>query len=110
MTVAALAEHLRDADSAEVRWRLVREFLEEFRHEDRASQQRLIADEPPPVAARWDALLAALAEHLAFHRRLRCPPGHSKGSGSCPRHGFSASCPPPGQPPLRPVRRRSVGG
>ncbi|MDP9405707.1 MAG: hypothetical protein M3O86_03775, partial [Actinomycetota bacterium] len=53
--------------------------LEEFRHEDRASQQRLIADEPPPVAARWDALLAALAEHLAFHRRLRCPPWTQQG-------------------------------
>jgi hypothetical protein len=55
----------RTAD-ARVRWKLVWEFLEEYRWEPTEAQPSLLRDEPAPVGdERWDALLAALAEHLA---------------------------------------------
>ncbi|MBA3621978.1 MAG: hypothetical protein H0W51_06610 [Euzebyales bacterium] len=74
MTVAALAVHIRQASSRQLRWRLVREFLEEFKHEAAQSRQALLMESPPLTAdARWDALLGAIAEHLAFHDTLRCP-------------------------------------
>jgi hypothetical protein len=42
------------------------EFLEEYRWEPENVQRSLLRDEPPPAGdERWDALLAALAEHLA---------------------------------------------
>jgi hypothetical protein len=48
------------------RWRLVVEFLEEYRHELAADRWQLLAEEPPTVGdEHWDVLLAALAEHLA---------------------------------------------
>ena len=74
MTVAELAIHIREAASPQLRWRLVREFLEEFKHEAGQSRQALLTEPPPPTAdVRWDALLGAIAEHLAFHDALRCP-------------------------------------
>lgn len=65
MTLAGLARLLVDA-SPSTRWRLVAEFLEEYRWEPVESRYRLLADEPPSAGdERWDVLLAALAEHLA---------------------------------------------
>ena len=55
----------READG-KIRWKLVWEFLEEYRWEPDNAQPRLLRDEPSPTGdERWDALLAALAEHLA---------------------------------------------
>lgn len=52
----------------------MREFLVEFMHEEPPSQAVLLHDAPPPTGSqRWDAFVAALAEHLAFHHRLPCP-------------------------------------
>jgi hypothetical protein len=48
------------------RWRLVAEFLEEYRHEPAQDRAGLLSDEPPPTGSeRWDVFLAGLAEFLA---------------------------------------------
>jgi hypothetical protein len=48
------------------RWRLVAEFLEEYRHEPAPERAGLLSDEPPPTGSeRWDVFLAGLAEFLA---------------------------------------------
>ena len=69
-----LASHrVRTADS-KTRWKLVWEFLEECRWEPADVQPSLLRDEPPPTGdERWDALLAALAEHLAAQHDLAPP-------------------------------------
>jgi len=63
------------ADAAEDgRWRLVVEFLEEYRHEPAADRWELLADEPPPIGdEHCDVLLAALAQHLAARDGLGAP-------------------------------------
>src|SRR5262249_18777514 len=66
MTLADLAGCLTRTAEAKVRWKLVWEFLEEYRWEPPDAQLPLLQEEPPPTGdERWDALLAALAEHLA---------------------------------------------
>jgi hypothetical protein len=50
------------------------EFLEEYRWEPADIQPSLLQDEPLPVGdERWDALLAALADHLAAQHDLAAP-------------------------------------
>ena len=47
-------------------WRLVAEFLEEYRHEPLEARSALLAGEPASVGdERWDVFLAGLAEHLS---------------------------------------------
>ena len=71
MTVADLAARLSQATDDRTRWKLVWEFLEEYRWEPGEVQPSLLQDEPRPVVdARWDALLAALAEHVAAQHNL----------------------------------------
>jgi len=67
MTLVDLAGHLSAADDDDrYRWRLVAEFLEEYRHEPAGERAVLLRDEPPSTGdERWDVFLAALAEHLA---------------------------------------------
>jgi hypothetical protein len=74
MTLADLAGRLvRTADS-KTRWKVVSEFLEEYRWEPEDVQPSLLRDEPPPAGdERWDTLLAALAEHLAAQHDLAPP-------------------------------------
>lgn len=49
-----------------LRWRLVAEFLEDYRHEPESVRAGLLAGEPAGTGdGRWDVFLAALAEHLA---------------------------------------------
>ncbi len=65
MTLADLARLLPNASGSD-RWRLVAEFLEEYRWEPTESRNGLLAPEPASTGdERWDVLLAALAEHLA---------------------------------------------
>lgn len=74
MTVADLASHLMQAADDRTRWKLVWEFLEEYRWEPPGAQPSLLVDEPSPIGdERWDALLAALAEHLAAQHDLAPP-------------------------------------
>ncbi|MDG4829468.1 hypothetical protein O7627_09155 [Solwaraspora sp. WMMD1047] len=65
LTVERLGTLLAGADEAR-RWRLVAEFLEEYRWEQAATRGSLLAIEPQPVGdVRWDVFLAALAEHVS---------------------------------------------
>lgn len=74
MTIADLAARLSRAADDRTRWKLVWEFLEEYRWEPASGQPALLREEPPPVGdERWDALLAALAEHLAATHDLAPP-------------------------------------
>ena len=74
MTVADLAAHLSRTTDDRIRWKLVWEFLEEYRWEPSDARPYLLRDEPPPLGdERWDALLAALAEHLAAKDDLAPP-------------------------------------
>jgi hypothetical protein len=64
LTLVRLGSLLSTADEL-LRWRLVAEFLEEYRWEAPGSRLVLLGDEPVSVGAeRWDVVLAALAEHL----------------------------------------------
>jgi transcriptional regulator with XRE-family HTH domain len=66
MTLIDLAGHLTNLDDESVRWRMVAEFLEEYRHERVDERAELLRAEPPTTGdERWDVFLAALAEHLA---------------------------------------------
>lgn len=47
MTLVDLAGHLGRAGTDPRRWRLIAEFLEEYRHEPAAVQTGLLTDEPP---------------------------------------------------------------
>src|SRR4249920_2386481 len=74
MTLADLGRRLARLDDTRTRWTLVWEFLEEYRWEPDDVQPSLPGDEPPTTGdERWDALLAALAEHLAAHHDLAAP-------------------------------------
>ncbi|MFG2040934.1 hypothetical protein [Dactylosporangium sp. NPDC048998] len=65
LTVARLGALLVGVDETR-RWRLVAEFLEEYRWEPPEQRPTLLTDEPTPTGdAHWDVFLAALAEHLA---------------------------------------------
>jgi hypothetical protein len=49
------------------RWRLVAEFLEEYRWEPADARSVQLEEEPPGTGdENWDVFLAALAEHLAM--------------------------------------------
>jgi hypothetical protein len=75
MTLAELGDRLARTADAKVRWKLVWEFLEEYRWEQAEAQPLLLQDEPAPVSdERWDALLASLGEHLAARLDLALPP------------------------------------
>jgi hypothetical protein len=74
MSLAVLATHLASADTDRVRWKLLWEFLEEYRWEPAGSGVHLLLDQPESTGdERWDALLAALAEHLLAQEDLAPP-------------------------------------
>lgn len=75
MTLAELGRHVTGAIDDESRvHRLVLEFLTEYEGARAGDRQGLLDAMPAPTGdPRWDAFLAALAEHLAFHDMLRCP-------------------------------------
>jgi hypothetical protein len=74
MSLAELGGRLARTADSKVRWKLVWEFLEEYRWEPSGVQPSLLREEPSPVGdERWDALLAALAEHLAAQHDLAPP-------------------------------------
>ncbi|MBT8223972.1 MAG: hypothetical protein HKP61_09170 [Dactylosporangium sp.] len=73
MGLAQLAGLLVGADES-LRWRLIAEFLEEYRWEPADERLALLADEPDSTGdQRWDVFLAALAEHLAARDGHRAP-------------------------------------
>jgi hypothetical protein len=65
MNLVRLATFLVGSDES-LRWRLIAEFLEEYRWEPPTTRLALLKEEPASTGdARWDVFLAALAEHLA---------------------------------------------
>lgn len=65
MSVVRLGRLLAGSDESR-RWRLLAEFLEEYRWEPADSRQALLQDEPGGTGdEHWDVFLAGLAEHLA---------------------------------------------
>jgi hypothetical protein len=74
LTLAELAPMLARADENR-RWRLIAEFLEEYRWEPAQARTRLLEAEPPSSHdERWDVFLAGLAEHLAARDGRAAPP------------------------------------
>ena len=74
MTLAELASKLAGTADDKLRWKLVWEFLEEYRWEPPGVQPSLLEEEPSPVGdERWHTLLAALAEHLPAQYDLAPP-------------------------------------
>ena len=65
LTLTALSTLLVGAGESQ-RWRLIAEFLEEYRWEPAEVRPGLLSEEPPSTRdEHWDVFLAALAEHLA---------------------------------------------
>lgn len=57
------------------RWRLLAEFLEDYRWEAPGARFALLEAEPPATGdERWDVFLAGLAEHLAAKDGRGAPP------------------------------------
>jgi hypothetical protein len=74
MTLQDLGRRLASTVSESGRRRLVLEFVEEYRWEPREHRAGLFAERPEPTGDdRYDALLAALAEHSAYHDELSVP-------------------------------------
>ena len=72
-TVAELGRQLEDTIDRRRR-RIVLEFVSRFADTEPTHRIALLLDEPTPVGdPRWDALLGALAEHLAFHEAVDPP-------------------------------------
>ncbi len=74
LTLARLGELMAGRSESD-RWRLVAEFLEEYRWEPRITRILLFADEPGSTGdTRWDVFLAGLAEHLSAQDGQAAPP------------------------------------
>jgi hypothetical protein len=74
LTLARLGSLLAERDES-LRWRLIAEFLEEYRWESPGTRLALLAEEPTGAGdERWDVFLAALAEHLAARDGHAAPP------------------------------------
>jgi hypothetical protein len=74
MTLADLSRRVAGVTDEKIRWKLIWEFLEEYRWEPEERQLPLLRDEPAPTGdERWDALFAALAEHLNAQHGLAPP-------------------------------------
>lgn len=71
LSLQRTAERIR---SGEEPWLCIREFLDDFYAADLPTRQRLLEERPEWVGdRRFDAYLAALAEHLAVHYGLKVP-------------------------------------
>jgi hypothetical protein len=74
MTMVELAGHLSRQADEKIKWKHLWEFLEEYRWEPAEKRAQLLLEEPSPTGdSQWDALLGALAEHLAAQLDLAPP-------------------------------------
>ena len=74
MTLARFAAFVAEAGDEATKWRLVAEFLEEYRWEAVEVRPGLLAAEPESTGdERWDVFVAALAEHLALRDHRAAP-------------------------------------
>jgi hypothetical protein len=73
-TIARLGELLAAAGNDSRRRRLVLEFFGRFASTPPHQRRALFVDRPEPTGERpWDAMLGAIAEHLAFHDAVDPP-------------------------------------
>jgi hypothetical protein len=92
MTLTGLAGYLAGRIDEKTNWKYVWEFLEEYRWEPVERKPQLFEDEPPSTGdEQWDALLGAMAEHLAAQLDL-APPEWSR-SRVLPTPWFPSSLP-----------------
>jgi hypothetical protein len=74
MTLADLGDRLKSVPTDRGRRRLILEFVEEYRWEPIAQRLSLLEQRPALTGdSRYDAFLAALAEHLAYHDEFDAP-------------------------------------
>jgi hypothetical protein len=75
MTLADVARAARrHAGDGESVLRLCLQFIDDYREANPASRPALLQDVPPSTGdTRWDAFLAALGEHLAYHDGVSIP-------------------------------------
>jgi hypothetical protein len=75
MTLASLGRAARrHVADGEMMLRLCLQFIDDFQEAEPVSRVGLLEDAPPPTGdGRWDAFLAAMAEHLAYHGDLPIP-------------------------------------
>lgn len=107
MSLAGLAQYVTAAVDERVQWKLVWEFLEEYRWEPAEEQISLLQAEPQLTGdERWDALLAALAEHLCAQHDIAPLGGRSH--GCCVTPGSRPNWPSSGPTRWCGRRRRSV--
>jgi hypothetical protein len=73
LSLARLGGLMAEADDS-LRWRLIAEFLEDYRHEPAGAGFGLLEVEPGGTGdERWDVFLAALGEHLAVRDGRAAP-------------------------------------
>jgi transcriptional regulator with XRE-family HTH domain len=73
-SLSDLAEHLSAAEDDRRRRRLVLDFIGRYFNTPPEHRRALILEPPAPTGdTRWDALVGALAEHLAFHDAVDRP-------------------------------------
>jgi transcriptional regulator with XRE-family HTH domain len=95
MSLAALARvarrHLPDQ---EVMLRLCLQFIDDYREAEPAARAGLLRAAPGSTGdERWDAFLAGLAEHLAYHDGLRIPRWTQRGDRFLKRWWFLSDLP-----------------
>jgi hypothetical protein len=72
--IAPSLARVLDSDGGLAAWRLAVEVLDDESLGSAAETALVIADAPPRTGASWvDALMAALAEHLALRRQIAVP-------------------------------------
>ena len=101
-TIGDLSRLLRDADDGRRR-RLVLEFVTRFHGTPPHERRGLLVERPDDTKLpTWDALVGALAEHLAFHEAIDPPQWCSDPDRFLPQPWYWVDLPS--------VRRRAVAG
>ncbi len=73
-SIVGLAGELAKEPSEDTRWRLLLGFLDEYHQADKGEHTASLGDEPALTGdARWDVMLAAVAEHLAYQDDMPAP-------------------------------------
>lgn len=73
-SIVRLAAELASEPSEDTRWRLLLGFLDEYHQADGGDHAASLCDEPDLTGdTRWDVMLAAVAEHLAYQADVPAP-------------------------------------
>ena len=94
MTLRDLAREIAAKSDEQIRHRLVREFVEEYSWEPAEIKCGLLNEQPSSTNdIRYDAFLAALAEHLAYHDGLAVPRWTQEGNRFLEQWWFPVTLP-----------------